>query len=74
MTRFDWEFMAEKTMTEYQLKLLQSQGATIEVLQNEVARLRNTLSFYASGTCVQDWNEIGMEDNFGHKARETLKS
>jgi len=73
MTRWDWEILSEKNMNDNQARLLRAQALTIESMQKELEKLKDALSFYASGTSSRDWGEIGHEDNFGHKAREALK-
>jgi hypothetical protein len=73
MTRWDWEFLAEKNMNENQMRLLRAQAMAIEAIQKELEKAREALSFYAAGASSRDWNELGLEDNYGHKAREALK-
>jgi len=69
----DWELAKEKSLIEHQERLIDAQLAAIHGLQDEVKKLRNTLSIYAAITNSSDWIALGQEDNFGDKAREALK-
>ena len=73
MTRWDWEFMEHKNNTDVSIRLIKAQSSTIDIMQKQLERLTEALQFYASGTSSREWNELGIEDNFGHKAREALK-
>lgn len=74
MTRWDWEFLEQQNMSEVSFRLVRAQATALEQARKQVEQLTEALQFYASGTGSRDWNELGIEDNFGHKAREALKS
>lgn len=73
MTRWDWEFLEQKNMSDMSVRLVKAQANAMEAMQKQIQALTEALQFYAAGTGSRDWNELGMEDNFGHKAREALK-
>lgn len=73
MTRWDWEFLEEKGLSAVGVGVVKAQAAALEATQKRLELLTEALQFYASGTGSRDWNELGIEDNFGHKAREALR-